>query len=130
EVASLADSNRAFLFIDPTTGKRSVVIDREDGSRTYVPVVDGAATATEAGYDDSTNVVELPAGIEVGANDTVKIRYASSVYADDSGDSDLQKANYFTAATDVNTGDHSNVGGLRQGQIEIYLVDPDVSTQY
>jgi hypothetical protein len=131
EVASLADSNRAFLYIDPTTGRRSVVIDRASGAREYVPIVDGAATATEAGYSDTTNVVTLPAGTVVGANDTVKIRYASSEYANGTdGDSDLQKANYFTAATDANTGDHSNVGGLRQGQIEIYLVDPDASTDY
>lgn len=130
EVATLSDSNRAFLYIDPETGRRSVVIDRADGTRTYVPVVDGAATATEAGYDDTTNVVTLPGSVTVGASDTVKIRYAADSYADASGDSDVQRANYFTAATDANSGDHSNVGGLRQGQIEIYLVDPDVTTSY
>jgi hypothetical protein len=131
EVATLADNNRAFLYIDSTTGRRSVVIDRSSGVRVYIPVVDGAATATEAGYNDATNVVSLPAGTVVGPNDTVKIRYASSAYANDTdGTSDLQRANYFTAATDANTGDHSNVGGLRQGQIEIYLVDPDASTDY
>lgn len=131
EVASLSDANRAFLYIDPDSGVRSVVVKSEAGDLTYIPIVDGAVTATEAGYDDATNVVELPAGTVVGANDTVIIRYAADAYASDAyGDSDTIKANYFTAATDVNTGDHSNVGGLRQGQIEIYLVDPDVSTDY
>src|SRR5690606_14588843 len=38
-------------------------------------------------------------------------------------------ANYFTVASD-SLGEHSNVGGLRQGQVEVYLVDPDVSTDY
>lgn len=131
QVASLSDSNLAFLYIDPETGRRSVVVETAEGGRTYVPVVAGAATATEAGYDSATNVVELPASVEVGGSDTVKIRYAANAYADgSSGDSDVQKANYFTPATDSNTGDHSNVGGLRQGQVEIYLVDPDVSTDY
>lgn len=130
EVATLSDSNRAFLYIDPATGRRSAVIDRADGTRTYVPIVNGAATSTEAGYSDTTNVVTLPGSVSVGPNDTVKIRYASSAYADTSGTSDIQRANYFTAATDASTGDHSNVGGLRQGQIEIYLVDPDVTTSY
>lgn len=130
EVVVLSDNNRAFLFVDPSTGKRSVVIDRDTGDRVYIPIVDGAATATEAGYNDTTNVVTLPAGTSVGPNDVVKIRYASSAFADNSGDSDVQNAGYFTPATDANTGDHANIGGLRQGQIEIYLVDPDISTQY
>lgn len=131
EVASLSDANVAFLFTDPDTGRRSVAVETSAGVRTYIPVVDGAATATEAGYASGTNIVTLPAGTEVGANDTVKIRYAANAYANGTdGDSDVQFANYFTAATDANTGDHSNVGGLRQGQVEIFLVDPDSSTDY
>ncbi len=129
-VATLSDSTRAFLYIDPSTGRRSLVVDRADETRTYVPVVVGAATATEAGYNGTTHVVTLPGSVTVGPNDTVKIRYAASAYATDQGNSDVQKANYFTPATDANTGDHSNIGGLRQGQIEIYLVDPDASTDY
>ncbi len=129
-VAALSDSTRAFLYSDPTTGRRGLAIDRADGTRTYVPVVAGAATATEAGYNTTTHVVTLPAGTTVGANDTVKIRYAADAYATAQGTSDVQKANYFTAATDANTGDHSNMGGFRQGQVEIYLVDPDASTSY
>lgn len=131
-VATLSDSTPGFLYVDPTTGRRSLLIERADDTRTYVPVVAGAVTATEAGYASGTNVVTLPAGVTVGANDTVKVRYAANAYANDaSGNSDVQKANYFTPATDLNTGgDHSNLGGLRQGQIEIYLVDPDASTSY
>lgn len=126
-VALLSDGNPGFLFIDPDTGRRSVVIETVDGDRTYIPVRNGAATATEAGYNDTTNVVTLPAGTTVGGSDTVKIRYAADAYADTSGDSDVQKANYFTPATDANTDEHADIGGLRQGQIEIYLVDPDLA---
>lgn len=130
-VATLSDNSLAFLYIDPSTGRRSVVIDRANGTRTYIAVKSGAASATEAGYNSATNVVTLPTGTVVGASDTVKIRYAADAYASATpGDSDVQKANYFTASTDAATGDHSNVGGLRQGQCEIYLVDPDLSTAY
>lgn len=131
QVATLSDSNLAFLYIDPETARRSLVVEAADGSRTYVPIVEGAATATEAGYDSATNVVSLPASVVPEPTDVVKIRYAADAYANDvDGDSNVQKANYFTVATDANTGDHSNVGGLRQGQVEIYLIDPDVATDY
>ncbi len=131
QVATLSDNNLAFLYVDPATGRRSLAIDHADGTRTYVPVVLGAATATEAGYAAATNVVTLPGSVTVGGGDVVKIRYAADAYATAvPGDSNEQHANYFTPATDANTGDHSNVGGLRQGQIEIYLVDPDASTDY
>lgn len=126
KVQTLSDNSLGFLYIDPTTAKHSLVVEQADGTRTYVPVVDGAATATEAGYDDPTNVVTLPSSVTVGDTDTVKIRYAADAYANGTdGDSDVQKANYFTAATDA-LGVHSDVGGLRQGQVEIFLVDPDI----
>lgn len=128
KVQTLSDNTLAFLYIDPDDGKHSLVVEASDGTRTFVPVVDGAATATEAGYSDTTNVVTLPASVTVGASDTVKIRYAADAYANGTdGDSDVQKANYFTAADD-SLGVHSDIGGLRQGQVEIFLVDPDIIT--
>ena len=127
-VQTLSDNNLAFLYIDPVSGKRSIKLQVDaTGSTDYYEVLDGAATATEAGLDTGTNVLTLPTGVTTAAGDVLCARYAADAYADASGDSDIQQANYFTAATDANTeGDHSNVGGLRQGQIEIYLIDPDV----
>jgi hypothetical protein len=130
QVQTLSDNSLAFLHINPDDGKRSIkhMIDA-DGSVAYYEVVDGAATATQAGYNSATNVITLPTGVTTANGDTLIVRYAADAYAGASGDSDSQKANYFTAATDANTeGDHSNIGGLRQGQIEINLVDPDVLT--
>ena len=130
-VQTLSDNTLGFLYINPLNGKRSIkhLIDA-DSSVAYYEVVDGAATATEAGYDSATNVITLPTGVTTASGDTLLVRYAADAYANGTdGDSDSQQANYFTAATDANTeGDHSNIGGLRQGQIEIYLVDPDVLT--
>lgn len=131
-VQTLSDNNLAFLYIDPVTGRRSIRLDvAATGENEYYEVVDGAATATQAGLDTATNVLTLPTGVTTASGDVLLARYAADVYADatGAGDSDRQKANYFTAATDANTeGDHSNIGGLRQGQIEIYLIDPDVIT--
>ena len=120
----------AFLYIDPDTGKRSIRIDLATGSTVYYAVVDSGAASNEAQYTAATNVLVLPTDYTAASGDVLKVRYAADAYANDAdGDSDLQKANYFTAATDANTeGDHSNIGGLRQGQIEIYIVDPDVLT--
>lgn len=129
-VQTLSDNNLAFLYTDPDTGRRSIkhLVDA-DSSIAYYEVVDGAATVTDAGFNSTTNVLTLPTGVTTANGDTLLVRYAADAYADATGDSDSQKSNYFTAATDANTGgDHTNVGGLRQGQIEIYLIDPDVLT--
>lgn len=130
EVQTLSDNNLAFLYIDPDTGARSIRVDRVGGTKDYYPVVlESAKAAGDCGYTVATNVLTLPAGISVFNGDTVRIRYSADAYADATGDSDAQKSNYFTIATDANTfGDHTNVGGLRQGQIEIYLIDPDILT--
>jgi len=130
EVQTLSDNSLAFLHISPTTGARSIKYWVDLTSEwVYYPVVAGAATATAAGYVAGTNVLTLPIGLTTAASDILIVRYAADAYADATGDSTTQKSNYFTPATDANHElDHSNVGGLRQGQIEIYLVDPDVAT--
>jgi hypothetical protein len=132
EVALLSDRTRAFLYTDPATGKRAIkVYDASTGDTLYFPVLVGAATATTAGYVVATNVVTMATGFTCAAGDRVYIRYASEAYATAAGDSTRQKANYFTVATDANVdGEHSNLGGVRQGQVEIYLVDPDNSLDY
>lgn len=129
EVQTLSDTNLAFLHIDPDTGKNSIKFwDDSDSAWEYYAVED-AATATVAGYDSATNILTLPTDVVTEAGDVLHVRYAADAYADGSGSSTRQKANYFTVATDANTGlAHSNVGGLRQGQVEIYLIDPDVIT--
>lgn len=129
-VQTLSDSNLAFLHVNPVTGKRGIKFwDDSDSAWEYYEVNDSAATATEAYYNSTTNVLTLPTGVSTASGDKLHVRYAADAYAGATGDSDRQKANYFTAATDANTElDHSNVGGLRQGQIEIYLVDPDILT--
>jgi len=130
-VQTLADNNLAFLYINPDTGARSIRIDVDaTGLTSYFEVVASGPTSIQALYTEATNVLVLPTSYTSAASDVLLVRYAADAYANDTdGDSDRQKSNYFTVATDANTElDHSDVGGLRQGQIEIYLVDPDVAT--
>lgn len=133
EVATLSDQTRAFLYTDPATGKRAIkVYDASTQSVLYFPILVGAATATTAGYVAATNVVTMATGFTCAAGDKVYIRYAADAYGVFGlGSSTRVKANYFSPATDVNTDlEHSNLGGVRQGQVEVYLVDPDITTDY
>jgi len=129
-VQTLSDSTPGFLYVDPDSGARSIRIDLNSGSTVYYQVVTSGATAAQALYTAATNVLVLPTAYTAVSGDILKVRYTADAYANGTdGDSDRQLANYFTIATDASTfGDHTTVGGLRQGQIEIYLIDPDIAT--
>ncbi len=129
-VAQLSDSTYGFLY-STTTGKRAICHKSSAGVYTYYGVNIVAATATEAFYDSSDNSVTLPTGLTVGAGDELRIRYAANAYAEDGvgspGDSDTIKAGYFTALVDGDTSKPEDIGAMRQGQVELFLVDPDVA---
>lgn len=127
-VATLSDSTPAFLYT--TTGGDRALRFYDQGTDTWTnyKVNTSAATSTEAYYNSSDNTVTLPTGITVAAEDRLHIRYAANNYAGSvHGDSTYQYANYFTALADGDTTRPEDVGALRQGQVEIYLVDPDVA---
>lgn len=125
EVATLSDATPAFLYTTDT-GDRALLHIDSSGTETTYKVNTTAATASEAYYNSATNVVTLPTGLSVAANEELHIRYAANAYAGATGDADRVKANYFTALSDGDTTRPEDVGALRQGQIEIYLVDPSV----
>lgn len=130
-VAMKSDNTLAFLYNDPASARPSIWHkDDSAGTTNFYPVVSGSETATEAGFDGATNTITAPTGVTIENGDEVRIRYAADAYANGTdGDSDRQLSNYFSAATD-SLGVHSDLGGVRQGQVEIYLVDPDASTDY
>jgi hypothetical protein len=78
------------------------------------------------GIADSLDAA-LPAGrtsasYEIG--DKIIVSYAANGYADESGaQATYVAAKYFAP---IGTEDVEDVGGLRQGQVEAYLVDPDL----
>lgn len=126
-VAQLSDSTYGFLY-DTDAGDRAICHKSSAGVYTYYKINTTAATATEAYYNTSNNTVTLPTGLTVAAGDELRIRYAANAYAESGvGDSGTIKAAYFTALSDGDTTRPEDVGALRQGQVEIYLVDPDVA---
>ncbi len=129
-VAQLSDSTYAFLYYTDT-GNRAICHVDTAGTKTYYAIDEDAETATKAQYNTNTNVVDLPTGLSPAAGDVIKIRYAANAYAEDlvgAGYATRVKSGYFTGLVAGDTTDPEGVGALRQGQVEIYLVDPDVAT--
>lgn len=125
EVATLSDSSLAFLYTTDE-GERAICVElASDGSKVYYAVNDSAATADEAYYNSADNTVTLPTGYSPSASDILRIRYAANAYGTNAhGDADRYKSGYFTALSDGDSTRPEDVGALRQGQVEIYLVDP------
>jgi len=125
-VATLSDASLAFLYFTEA-GQKAICLERAaDGSKEYFAVNDTAATATEGYYNSATNVLTTPTGMADLSGDILRVRYAADAYAGATGDADRVKSGYFTALADGDSTRPEDVGALRQGQIEIFLVDPDV----
>lgn len=127
-VAQLSDSSYAFLY-STEEGERAICHISAAGEKTYYAIDADAETAAKAQYNTSTNVVDLPTGLTTASGDKIKVRYAANAYAlAGVGDADRVKSGYFTALAAGDASRPEDVGAVRQGQVEIYLVDPDVST--
>jgi hypothetical protein len=125
-VVQLSDASYGFLY-STDEGQRAICHVDSTGTTTYYAINVTAATTSEAYYNSANNTVTLPTGLTVDAGDELRIRYAANAYAESGvGDADRIKAGYFTALVDGDTTRPEDVGALRQGQVEIYLVDPDV----
>jgi hypothetical protein len=134
-IPTLSSLKRGFLY-KTTTGEPALAIyDATDSSWTNYEIVTGAATTTKAGYVAATHVITLPTAFTAGAGDLVRVLYCSSVYASGAASSPAlgsqrTSVQYFVTAannTEVTGGAPETLGAVRQGQIEIYLVDPDLS---
>lgn len=136
-IPTLSSQKRAFLL---KTAEGAPALALWDASATtpawtkYEILTDSTATATQANYDSSTHVITLPTGFTSAAGDKARVLYAADEYAvaGNSGTvtADRIAANYFTAATADSTvtgGAPESLGAVRQGQIEIFLVDPTIA---
>lgn len=126
-VAQLSDSTYGFLYTDDSGNRAISYYDAGTTTWTSYQIDTNAATATKAYYDSSTNQVTIPTGVTPASGDKLRVRYAANAYAESgAGDSDTIKSGYFTALADGDATRPEDVGALRQGQVEIYLVDPDI----
>jgi len=113
-VAILSDGNTAFLR--KSEGGAPALTVFAGTEATNYEIVVGAATATEAGYNVS-GVITLPTGYAAAAGDIVEVVYAANGY------SSTALQSYF----DILDSDSrpEAIGALRQGQVEVYLIDPN-----
>jgi hypothetical protein len=157
-VATLEDKSLGFLKKD-LAGRVAVLFTFVEGGgliageSAAVPVFSNAGcipnTVTEYFlYDATSNTLSfyanglpvalsnvLPAGRSAFINgDKIYLSYAANAYAEAIGsvnrpvgaDSSVVSAEYFAP---ISTNDVEDIGAVRQGQIEAYLVDPDLITK-
>ncbi|RLI64843.1 MAG: hypothetical protein DRO67_03550 [Candidatus Asgardarchaeum californiense] len=119
-IPTLSTGNIAFLRKDSDGNPAVTWYDTSANEMSNVKVEAGSAQAGDAYvYDASADRLYLPASgtLAPALGDTVQMIFAADRYSSPAND-------YF----DMYAGQaNSDVGALRQGQVEIYLVDPDSS---
>ncbi len=114
-IATMSDGNLAFLRKDPGGSPGISIYDASEQEMMNYPIDTGAASASAAGITGA--VITLPTGFTAAAGDRVEVVYAADGY------SSTAEQTYFEILDDVDRPD--TVGALRQGHVEVYIVDPD-----
>lgn len=109
------EGSPAISFYDASANEKvNYAVKATSGDATYDSATDfGYAAAEIDGSTAGPYTITVPTNLTVAADDIIEVIYAASAYV--SGTSNT----YFTAKT----GDISDLGALRQGQVEIYIVD-------
>jgi hypothetical protein len=135
-IPALSNCKYAFLAWTETGQEGIIVKGAADRDGTVYPI-STAAAAGVFGYTAGSQTITLPTDAATLFPATAKgykfeLTYAASAYATTSGDADKVYAKYFELVT-TNTDPDSplahhaeDLGAIRQGQIEVYLVDPDL----
>jgi hypothetical protein len=124
-IATLSDGSYGFLRTD-TNGARAVThYDAALVTATNYAVVSGtAAVVTNFAYDPATRTLYSPTDLAIDAADEVEVIYAADQY------SEVMQNYYFRALQDLKDSaiagadERIDIGALRQGQVEAYIVDP------
>lgn len=119
-IPNLSTGNLAFLRKTVAGAPAVSVFDATANTKTNYEVVAGVARDTAANatfvFDESTGRLYFPGGgtplFTVAAGDIIEMIYAADVYS-------TPMNAYFTAKS----GDNADVGALRQGQVEISIID-------
>ena len=116
EVVTLSNGLLGFLRKSDTGEPAvSVYIDATNEVTNW-PVTVGAATATHFGFVIGTNVLTEPTGFGLLADDTVTVIYAADEYGTTTTNY------YFRALADLGDSSRVDLGAVRQGQVEVYIV--------
>ncbi len=130
-IPTLSDSKAGFLLRDTSSNPALKYWDDATGVWTaYEILSEGAATATQANYTSANHEIELPSGITTSNGDKLQVIYCANEYGTSSeaaSASTYLAGNYFTTAgsfRNVADGAPEDLGAVRQGQVELFLVDP------
>ena len=120
-IATLSDGDLAFLRKSPGGKPAATIFDNTNNVATNVAIVeDTVAAADTFVYNPATNILYFPTGSEAPiSGDRVEVVYAGDNYADVMGNK------YFDILGEDETARPNSVGALRQGQVEVYIIDPD-----
>ena len=131
-IPQLSTGNYAFLR-KTTDGEPAVTVYvAASNEKTNYAIKDSSGgdtsydATTDFGFDDAAlattaaKSISVPTGLTLQADDIIEVIYAANGYVDSAN-------TYFALKTD---GANADVGALRQGQVEIYIVDPDAGSSY
>lgn len=113
-IPTLSTGELAFLRKSKVGASSVTWYDVSTDTMTNVAVVAGSAqAATTFVYDSSTDRLYMPSGSMPAAGDRIQIIFAADKYS-------LPMNTYFTPLTGTA---NSDVGALRQGQVEVSIID-------
>lgn len=129
-IPELSDCKRAFLSFT-SRGLEGVEVRTKDQREGTVYPVKDSAGSSQFGYDDSTRILTMPtnasslwpSGCKVIAVYAANAFGSSGANSGGGMDSDAAFNRYFETIDSSHYPE--DVGALRQGQVEVYLIDPD-----
>jgi len=116
-IPTLSTGNLAFLRKDTNGSPAVTFYDKSENTMTNVAIVAGTEQVPNTfAYDASTDFIYYPlSGLTVAADDTIQVIYAADAYT--------PATNVYFNTLVSGTERPYEVGALRQGQVEVYIVD-------
>lgn len=128
-VATLSDGNLAFLKQDLDANPCIVLRDSSFAFVAFIPVTAGtSALPNRAAYDAANNRLYFPTVLHApSAGQIITMTYGADLAGDENQTSATRTvvSKYYEAISPSTT-----PGGLRQGQVELYIVDPSTTTDW
>jgi hypothetical protein len=121
-IATFSDGSLGFLRMDDNGARGVTYYSAADNEMVNWAVVSGtSAAASTFAYDEATDTLYLPTSITPASGDKIFALYSADGYVSSMGNK------YFSILDQTDRPD--SVGGLRQGQVEIYIVS-DTDSAY
>ena len=133
-IPTLSDQKLGFMLRADNGNPGLKIYDVGTDVWTSYEILNGdAATATQASYNSADHVITLPTGFTSANGDKAQVIYCANEYGTASEATSASTyicANYFTGADtfrNVAGSAPEGLGALRQGQAELFLIDPDLA---